>query len=323
MLARRLVLTMVLGSCLSAAAAAGETKLSASAVNEAEPAGQEAAFTLRAQVLLDRAGFSPGVIDGARGDNTRRAIRAFRRVQGLPEGDQIDAETWDKLADQRRQPALVDYVITAADVKGPYVADIPEALEEQAKLQRLSYRTPLEALAERFHMDEALLKTLNPDADFAKAGTKIVVASVTRAPRREKIEKLVVSKDDASLRVVAESGRVIAFYPATVGSEEKPAPTGTLKIRTLAQNPFYTYNPAFKFAGVNAKERFRIAAGPNNPVGVAWIGLDKEGGYGIHGTPDPTKVGKAESHGCVRLTNWDALELVRMVTRGTVVEFEE
>jgi lipoprotein-anchoring transpeptidase ErfK/SrfK len=284
---------------------------------------QSAALLTKAQVLLDRARFSPGVIDGKSGENFSNALRAFQKENGLQENGELNAETWGKLA-QGSEPAVIEYTITAADVKGPFADDIPEKMEKKAKLKRLDYTGADELLAERFHMDEDLLTSLNAGKKFDKAGTVIAVANVNVKPvaLKGKIGKLEVDKSRKQLRVLGADGKLLAMYPASIGSEEKPAPSGTLKVARVAKNPTYTYNPDFAFRGVKAKEEFKIAPGPNNPVGAVWIALNEKT-YGIHGTPDPEKVGKAASHGCVRLTNWDALALAGMVKKGTVVEFLE
>src|SRR5262249_7332504 len=132
--------------------------------------------------------------------------------------------------------------------------------------------------------------------------------------------RIVVDKQTKSLSAFDHEGEIVAFYPATIGSDEKPAPTGTHEVRTVAENPSWTYNPDFKFKRVDTDKKVELKPGPNNPVGSTWIDLDVET-YGIHGTPDPSKVGKNESHGCVRLTNWDVRELAGMVEKGTKVEF--
>jgi len=195
-------------------------------------------------------------------------------------------------------------------------------MEQQAKLKRLDYTSAGEMLAERFHMDEDLLERLNRGKKLDAAGTTITVANVNGKPAalKAKLGKIEVDKSRKIVRALGPDGDLIAVYPGSIGSEEKPAPSGTLKVARVAKNPTYTYNPDYKFRGVKAKEEFKIAPGPNNPVGVVWIALNAKG-YGIHGTPDPEKVGKSYSHGCVRLTNWDALALAAMVKKGTPVEF--
>jgi lipoprotein-anchoring transpeptidase ErfK/SrfK len=278
---------------------------------------------IKVQVLLDRARFSPGVIDGHNGENLRNAIKAFEKARNLKTDGALDEEVWTKLNETSSEPVLTEYTIRDEDVKGPFV-DIPDKLEDKAKLDRLGYSGPEELLAEKFHMDVDLLKALNPDKPFDKPGTAIVVAHVDAkaegGKQPDKVAKIEIVKSDHILRTLAKDGAVIAVYPASIGSEEKPAPSGSHSVRAVANNPNYTYNPDYAFKGVKAKEKFEIKPGPNNPVGSTWIDLSIES-FGIHGTPDPAKVGKAYSQGCVRLTNWDVQELARMVEKGTPVEF--
>src|SRR5829696_3420822 len=290
-------------------ARAKEAELSPDAINKAE-------------VLLDRSRFSPGVIDGSDGDNVKKAIAAFQERNGLKPSGGLDQDTWNKLKEASQDPPLTDYTITDEDVKGPFSEKIPAKMEEQADLDRLGYTSPIELLAEKFHMSEALLKTLNKGKNLDQAGTVVTVANVADVgeQRRAKASKLEVDKRRRELRALDKDGKLIATYPASIGSKEKPAPSGTLKVTNVARNPTYTYNPKYEFKGVKAKEKFTIKPGPNNPVGLVWISLTGEG-YGIHGTPEPDQVGKTASHGCVRLTNWDAVELASMVDKGTPVEF--
>jgi lipoprotein-anchoring transpeptidase ErfK/SrfK len=310
----------------AAPAAAGPVRSGAlDDINAAQFTGSKnsEAINIKAQVLLDRARFSPGAIDGKRGENFSNALRAFQEQNGLKATGEFDTPTWEKLA-QDDEPVTIEYTVSDADVKGPFAEDIPPKMEKQAKLKRLDYTSPAEMLAERFHMDEDLLDRLNRGKKLDQAGMAITVANVNVKPAalESRLGKIEVDKSRKILRALGADGKLIAVYPASIGSAEKPAPSGTLKITRVAKNPTYTYNPDYKFRGVKAKEEFTIAPGPNNPVGVVWIALNEKG-YGIHGTPDPEKVGKAASHGCVRLTNWDALALAGMVKKGTAVEFVE
>ena len=278
---------------------------------------------IKAQVILDRAHFSPGAVDGRDGANFRRALTAFEAARGgvaVPTAlAAFDAAAWRTLTSTDNAPVTQDYVIAAADVKGPFLGVAPTSMAALAKLTRVGYATPAEGLAEKFHMDEALLRVLNPAADFASAGTIIVVVRPAADPLPA-IARVEVDKSAAELRGYDPAGKLVAAFPATVGSTERPAPSGTWAVRAVAPNPNYTYDPSRLTFGDASKGKFTIAPGPNNPVGSTWIDLTVAT-YGIHGTPDPVKVGKTASHGCVRLTNWDAAALGRAVKKGTAVVF--
>ena len=278
---------------------------------------------VKLQLLLDRAGFSPGLIDGRPGSNLKQAIAAYEAEHGMKADGELDDELWRMLAEADTEPVLEDYTITDNDVEGPFVKHIPDKLEDMAKLDKLGYSSPRELLAERFHIAENLLEALNPNADFAKAGTRIIVPKLAKERRSAKVTRIEVDKKEKAVRAYGKDGKLVAFYPATIGSKEKPAPDGAYKVRAVAENPTYYYDPDdLSFKGVKTKEEFKVAPGPNNPVGSVWIDLTKET-YGIHGTPDPASIGKTSSHGCIRLTNWDAETLAKMVGKGTVVEFKD
>jgi len=319
---------LLAAGCVLAGGPAGAQGLSPDTINKAEVKnpgkgkGADPAM-IKAQVLLDRARFSPGVIDGRNGENVQKAVAAFQRANGLKDSGNLDQETWAKLTQTSNEPVVKEYAITDEDAKGPFVDKIPGKMEEQAELDRLAYTSLREALAEKFHMDEDLLKALNPGKAIDKVGETIIVANVENTrPKGEKgaVTKIEVDKKQHELRAYGKDGKLLAVYPASIGSEEKPAPSGEFEVRVVAPNPSYTYNPEYQFKGVKSDKKFTIKPGPNNPVGAVWIDLTKES-YGIHGTPEPDKVGKTYSHGCVRLTNWDVRDLAGMVEKGTKVAF--
>lgn len=273
----------------------------------------------RAQILLDRANFSPGVIDGLGGDNTRQAIAAFEKAAGLPEDGVLDAEVFQRLTAGDNGRVTADYTITTADLSGPFIGQVPSDLQAMSKLTTVGYATPLEALAEKFHMTEGLLRALNPDVDFGKAGQKIVVASVAQTDLAADVARIVVDKAERSVRAYDANDQLLAFYPATIGSSARPAPSGDLSVVGVAPEPNYTYDPD-RVSYDRGDRKVIVPPGPNNPVGSVWIDLSRDT-YGIHGTPDPSKVGKTFSSGCVRLTNWDAEQLASRVKPGVRVVF--
>ena len=269
---------------------------------------------VRAQILLDRAHFSPGEIDGHYGDNLRVAIIGYQMFHQVPPTGIIDPNTW-KLLNADLAPALVPYVITPEDEAGPF-EPVPKSMMEQAKMQYLGYASPAEELGERFHTNPELLQKLNPNARLDQPGQQLMVANVQRAYGQVHAGRVLVSKSARTVAAFADDGSVLAQYPATMGSVHDPLPIGNWVITEVRQNPWFNYNPALFWDAKPGDAKARIRPGPNNPVGVVWIGLSKEH-YGIHGTPNPSAIGHAESHGCIRLTNWDAEELSQMVRKGT------
>jgi len=296
------------------------------AVNDAQWAqrpkvrGRIAPIMIKAQVLLDRARFSPGEIDGKSGENFSKALMAFTSYSGLNSSGQLTEEAWRELTSPSSEPVLVEYTISDEDARGPFVPSIPKTLEAMKDLPALGYTSAREKIAEKFHMSEDLLQTLNPGERFDTAGHKIVVTNVATGDLPARVTRIEVDKSAKAVKAFGRDQRLLASYPATIGSAEKPAPSGQLTVTGVSKNPTYRYNPKYEFKGVRATKPFTIKPGPNNPVGVVWIGLSREG-YGIHGTPDPSKVSKTASHGCIRLTNWDALSLASATAKGTLVDF--
>jgi len=277
---------------------------------------------LKAQILLDRARFSPGLIDGRPSENFAKAVSAFQTANGFVSDGKLTRETWDRLMATSASPALVTYEVTRKDLRGPFTKRIPTRMERMGRLPRLGYRNAVERLAERFHISEQLLRRLNPHARFERAGATLTVPDVGRGNPPAAVASIEVDKGARLVRVLDPSGRLLAIYPASIGSDEKPAPSGMAEIKRVVHNPTYHYDPRFAFKGVKTKRPFTIAAGPNNPVGSVWIDLSIES-YGIHGTPEPGKIGATFSHGCIRLTNWDAEDLASMVQKGTKVNFKD
>jgi lipoprotein-anchoring transpeptidase ErfK/SrfK len=306
------------------------------------PRSKACAEPLAIQVLLDRRGFSPGEIDGKLGANAARALSAFQEASGLPVSGAGDCATYAALDDG--QPVTVEYVVTASDAEGPFVESIPAELPEQAALPELGYTSIAESLAEKFHASPQLLIELNPGVRF-ETGTSIKVPGVTPfsadalRPRSEKSEApekaagpdkpaggakaavIQVSAADSTLRVIGADGRVLASAPVTSGSKHDPLPIGEWRVTGVSRWPTFRYNPDLFWDADPTHTKAILKAGPNNPVGVVWIDINVEH-YGLHGTPEPGRIGHAQSHGCVRLTNWDAARVASMVGVGTRVVFK-
>ncbi len=297
--------------------------------------------TLHVQVILDKLGFAPGVLDGKGGKNLKAALKGFQEAQGLTVTGKPDQATLRALSRWRAWRPTRTLVLDAAVLRGPWTFPFPENPAKQAKLPALGYRNAIEALAERFHTTPATLIALNSPATRLVPGAPIVfpnalprsrdyatenrawavtLASLNIEANVPKAAKIVVDRSDEVLRVYDRSGTLVAQFPATMGSVHDPLPIGRWTIRGVSYNPPFHYNPDLFWDADAKDEKARLPAGPNGPVGVVWIDLSKPH-YGIHGTPNPETIGRAESHGCIRLTNWDAARLSLMVKTGVPAIF--
>ncbi len=318
---RLLLLAVIVGA--ESHSAGRQTAFDVTAVynSNQEPvaSGAQGPGVVRAQILLSRAHFSCGAIDGNFGTNLQKTVLAYQNDRHLDPTGALDIATWAALnADQA--PPLLPYTITADDEAGPFV-QIPNDLMKQAMLPALGYSSPLEELAERFHASPQLLQTLNPGANFSKVGQQLTVPNAITMPPGN-AATVSVSKSDSSVRALGPDGKLLAYYVATIGSEHDPLPVGAWKVLGVKRDPIFHYDSRLFWDAKKGDEQADLPPGPNNPVGVVWISLSKEH-YGIHGTPDASLIGHAQSHGCIRLTNWDALELSGMVKPGTPALLQE
>ena len=312
-----------------------------------KPAQKSAAVpdrnVLHVQVILDMLGFGPGVLDGKGGQSLVAALKGFQEAKGLPRTGKPDAATLRALYPYRQKRPTARVTLDQAMMAGPYVNPLPKDYGEQAKLPSLAYRRPLEKLAEMFHTTPAVLVALNPGVTRIAVGSKIVVPNVLPASReydgslrpdwrqtlamlnvdarQPKADHVVVDKSDGVLRVMDANDKLVAQFTATMGSEHDPLPLGSWKIYGADYNPKFHYNPDLFWDAKKGDDKELLPAGPNGPVGVVWIDLSKEH-YGIHGTPNPETIGRAESHGCIRMANWDVVRLSRIMKPGFTAIFQ-
>ena len=273
------------------------------------------AMTIKMQALLDWNHASPGAIDGGWGMNSKKALINFQTMQGLPANGKMDQKTWDALNKNipANKPVLVTYTITEDDVNTNF-ATMPAGSEAKSKMKGLYYQDIKEMFGERFHMDVRYLDKLNKNKQY-KAGETITVLN-TRAPLKQRINRVVANKADKTLYAYNDD-KLVATYPTTVGSDSTPSPQGTFKIVNKVKMPWYK---ATVGEGADKKVHM-LPPGPNSPVGVVWMGLSKPS-YGLHGSPKPEGISRQASAGCVRLTNWDVLEVYANIENGATVELK-
>lgn len=328
-------------ACLISMPANGQVSASTASTNA--PASSIDPAVLRAQVQLDRAGFGPGVIDGLKGQFFGLALRGFQQAHGLPATGELDSATQSAL-DKDSAPPLMTMVLKEDALAADYTPDIPADMADQASLPYMGYRDVVERLAERFHTTPETLLTLNPGLNSPRAGMELRLPSLIPADRaydsnlspqwrnmlatlnigahQPAAARIVVDKSESLLKVYDSKDRLIAQFPATTGSEHDPLPIGKWVIKGTAFLPTYHYSPDLFWDAAATDRKATLQPGPNNPVGVVWIDLDKPH-YGIHGTPEPSRIGRSQSHGCVRLSNWDAARLAQMVSTQTQMVFQE
>jgi len=281
--------------------------------------GAKGGAVVKAQILLDRARFSPGQIDGEYGEDFADAVKGYQQAHDLKVTGTVTGDTLRSLENSRSR-LLSIYTITTADVKGPFVP-IPKDPQERAKMKYLGYESAQDGLGEKFHCAPKLLEQLNPGKDLTVAGTRITVPNVVRPPAPRAV-KVVVSKSKRVVYAYGPNDKLLAQFPATIGGPHDPLPLGEWKIVSVVHDPWFYYQPE-RFWNADPNEATaKLPPGPRNPAGLVWMGLSKPH-YGIHGSPDPSHIHHDESYGCIRLTNWDAVDLSHMVRSGLPAILEE
>ena len=298
---------------------------------------------LHVQVILGKLGFSPGVLDGKRGRSLVAALKGFQAARGLKTTGEMDRATLQALHPYRQWRPVKALVVSQSTSAGPWTSPMPKEPADQAKLPRLGYRNLVEKLSEQFHTTPDVLIALNGRDASVGAGARLLFPNALplsraypetlKADWRQTLndlnvsaeqpvaERVVVDKSEGVLKVYGAGDKLVAQFPATMGSEHDPLPIGRWTIKGAAYNPPFNYNPDLFWDADAGDKKVRLPPGPNGPVGVVWLDLSKEH-YGIHGTPEPQTIGRAESHGCIRLTNWDAARLALMVKPGTPAVFQ-
>lgn len=330
-------------------AAAGPSEAAGAEAARAAPtvqaAGKQAGLdrsVLHVQVILDHLGFGPGVLDGREGQSLTAALKGFQTSRNLPVTGKMDQATLQALHPYAKLRPTRTLTLTAGALAGPYNPQLPSDLNEQAKLDHLSYRSPMEKLAEMFHTKPSVLMELNSAETQLKPGTKVVFPNALPTSRAydeglpeawrgtlrmlnvdatQPSGDLVIVDESEGVLKVLDGDRLVAQFSATMGSSQFPLPIGTWTVKGSSYNPTYAYTPSLLATSKPGATKAQLPAGPNGPVGVVWMDLSKEH-YGIHGTPEPEKIGRTESNGCIRLTNWDAARLSMMIKPGTKAVFQ-
>ncbi|WP_448502080.1 L,D-transpeptidase family protein [Sphingomonas sp.] len=297
---------------------------------------------LHAQVILDKLGFGPGVLNGEVNGATRAALRGFQARQGIAVTGQLDQPTLRAMYPYRAWRPTKTIALTPGMLAGPYLHPLPEDYGDMAELDGVPYRSPMEKLAEMFHTTPDVLMALNSretplaagqeivfpnalptsrDYDVDDAAARRTLAYLNVGARQPQADHVVVDESEGVLKVMDAEDRVVAQFSATLGSAQFPLPIGEWTINSVSFSPDWRFDPDLIAGTKPGAEVAIVPPGPNNPVGLIWIGLSKEH-YGIHGTPEPDKIGQTESNGCIRLTNWDAARLALMVKPGTRAVFQ-
>jgi lipoprotein-anchoring transpeptidase ErfK/SrfK len=304
---------------------------SAASINRATTArvgpGSSGPAVLRLEILLERAHFSCGEIDGRYGQNLKNAIEAYQLENQLTVDGVAGSSVW-QLLNQDTADAVIEHTISAADIAGPFDSNIPTDMVARSKLKGMYYASPLQAFTGKYHATEALLKRLNPGQTFDSAGSEVLVPNV-ETPHSARAACVVVTGLDtkeriraASIEALDSAGKVLFYATANVGGTHDPLPVGKWKVTDIVHNPWYNYNSDLFWDPENPNTKAKIPPGPNGPVGLVWIGISKPH-YGLHGASDPGLIGRTYSDGCIRMTNWDALELAKLVAVGTPVIMKE
>ena len=315
----------------SAPTAAVASESSAASINRAAivrvGSGSSGPAVLRLEILLDRAHFSCGEIDGRYGQNLKNAIEAYQLANQLSVDGVVGPSMW-QLLNQDSADAVIEHTISAEDIAGPFDKNIPTDWVARSKLKGMYYASPLQAFTGKYHATEALLRRLNPGQSFDSVGQEILVPNVI-TPRAGRAASVVVTglatKDPvraASVEALGSAGKVLFYATANIGGAHDPLPVGKWKVTDIVHNPWYNYNPNLFWDADDANAKVKIPPGPNGPVGLVWIGISKPH-YGLHGASDPGLIGRTHSDGCIRMTNWDALELAKLVGVGTPVIMQE